>query len=78
MPETFSVIEIFDVFFKLHNILDVAYEPNIEPMMNFLAHFMYDFDDNATNGKKKKFVPKIRMHEMFNKFPNPENASQAA
>lgn len=74
MPETFSVIEVFDVFFKLHNVLNVSYEPNLQAMMNFLAYFVYSFDDNGSSGtenkKKKTFVPTNRMHQVFSEFPN--------
>lgn len=75
IPTTFSAIEVLDLLFKLHLVLNLEFEPNIEPMMHFLAYFVYNFGDSLivrdkTGKKTIAFKPINRMQELFNSFPD--------
>lgn len=75
IPATFSAIEVLDLLFKLHLVLNLEFEPNIEPMMHFLAYFVYNFGDSLnvrdkTGTKAIAFKPNNRMQELFNIFPD--------
>lgn len=74
-PATFSAIEVLDLLFKLHLVLNLEFEPNIEPMMHFLAYFVYSFSDSLIvrdkmGSKNVAFKPHNRMQELFNNFPD--------
>lgn len=75
MPANFSAIDVIDFFIKLHFILNLKFEPNIEPMMHFLAYFVYGFGGSLIvrdkkNLKKIPYKPHNRMQELFNGLPD--------
>lgn len=69
VPLHFDAIQTVDLFFKIHMVLNIHFEPNIEQAMNFLAHFIYGFDVTVLAcGGTKQFKPINLMYETHNLF----------
>lgn len=63
IPETYDIISVIDLFYKLHFVFDVDFEPNVSPMMVFLQRFVYNMiDRNRTpTNRMKEFWHKVNM-----------------
>lgn len=43
----FNIMQVMDLFFKIHMVLNVEFEPNIKKMMIFLGKFFYGMEENS-------------------------------
>lgn len=43
LPKEFSVAEVLDMFFKVHTVFHLKYNPNLANMMMFLECLVYKF-----------------------------------
>lgn len=66
MPEGFDIVSTFDVFFKIHKIFNLHFEPNIKNAMNFAQHFLYGF-------KERGLKMTTRMEDIFNRVLRAQN-----
>lgn len=57
LPITCNFLKAFDLFFKLHKIFDLKFEPNISNVMRFVEYFIYKIQTEQ---------PTDRMLEIFN------------
>lgn len=60
MPEGFDIGQTFDMFFKLHKVFNLNFEPNIKNAMNFVQHFIYGF-------KERGIKMTTRMEDVYNR-----------
>lgn len=61
MPPDWTFLEVMDVFYKIHRVLNIEYHVHIKPMMHFIDRFIY-----KNNDKGSKITPK--MHEVYAKI----------
>lgn len=59
VPTAFSFDEVFDMYFKLHHVLNIQYHPNLKNLLIFMEHFVY--------GMKESFVP-VNMTKLAKKI----------
>lgn len=70
MPQGFDIGLTFDVFFKLHKIFNLNFEPNIKNAMNFVQHFVYGF-------KERGVKMTTRMEDVHNRVLRTINNEQS-
>lgn len=64
VPDTFTTAEIFDLFWKVHKVFNLDFDPNLKPMMKFIQHFIFCIETKRCN-----VTP--RMKDLFNGLSNP-------
>lgn len=62
----FTAIKCVDLFFKIHWVLDIHFEPNIEPAMNFLSHFIFELEGPKKTNDSAAKKPTTKMYEIHN------------
>lgn len=60
MPVGFNAIQTFDIFFKLHKVFNLNFDRNIANALNFVQHYLYNFDEQGV-----KMTP--RMEDVYNR-----------
>lgn len=60
VPST-DMISIFDIFFKVHFVFNIEFEPNLVPAMNFLQYYVYKMPIYG-------YKPSNRMIDIWNKL----------
>lgn len=60
MPSDFGFDETFNLFYKMHDVLDLEFDEGIGNMMTFIRNFMY----NDNQGKR----PTPKMRDIFNRL----------
>lgn len=45
MPNGYTILQTFDVFFKVHKIFDLNFDKNIINAMHFIEHYLYKMID---------------------------------
>lgn len=61
LPVNFTFPEVFDIYYKVHKIFDLCFEPNLRNMMFFIENYIYKIEE----GIKK---PTNRMLDIFNQI----------
>lgn len=62
VPDNFQFVDVMDLFFKIHKILDLDFQPSIKSMMNFIEVFIFEMDrdniaiNSAMNSYAKLFL----------------------
>lgn len=41
VPDDFDAAQTFDLFFKVHKVFNLDFDPNIKPMMQFIEHSIF-------------------------------------
>lgn len=54
VPVDWNIVQVVDLFFKVHLIFDIKFEVNINPTMVFFGRFVYGF-------KSAAFKPSLTM-----------------
>lgn len=60
MPQNFGLLETFDLFYKMHFVLDLDFDESMTNMMHFVQHYLYEDD----GGKR----PSPSMKTLFNRM----------
>lgn len=42
MPEDFSFLQIMDLFYKIHKVFNLQYNPHVKRMMNFIEYYVFE------------------------------------
>lgn len=59
LPREYGIVETYDLFFKVHKVLNLSFNPVIYNMMNFVQTFIYKLED----GQRK---PSNSMKAVYN------------
>lgn len=60
MPNGYTIVQTFDVFFKVHKIFDLNFDKNIINAMHFIEHYLYKMID-------KDVSITTRMQDIYNR-----------
>lgn len=47
-PNTYGIMEVFDMFFKVHKIFNLDFHPNIQPMMLFVEKYIFKMNHSQS------------------------------
>lgn len=57
----YDLVQTVDLFFKIHFVFNLNFDPNLVPMMNFMKCYIYELHDDS-------FVPSTTMIDIWTKL----------
>lgn len=64
VPIGYDLIQVIDLYFKIHFVFNLNFEPNLAPMLNFFKYFVYEL-------RNDNFTPPTKMLDIWNRLkPN--------
>lgn len=61
VPLCYDLVRTVDLYFKIHFVFNLNFDPNLAPMMNFMKYYVYELHNDS-------FTPSTKMIDIWNKI----------
>lgn len=48
VPHDYSFLKVMDLYFKVHFVFSISYDPSLVQFMKVFQYYVYDINDNAS------------------------------
>lgn len=64
VPQHYDFIQTLDLFFKVHKVFGMNFEPNLVPAFNFIQYFIYELNTD------RSMKPTNKMTDVYTRCKN--------